>query len=121
MSEITFVSKKAFVVMATCSKTKKTYGITIDPIGRNRYKLVWTFKIDKAKAQRAHFDEIKVHGELEQDENYQGCPYCGCTSHFFCNCGAITCNDNDFFRCPGCGWKGKVNWGGEFDLIGGGY
>ena len=118
MEGLTPVSKKAFVVMATCSKTKKSYGITVDPIGKNIYRLVWAFKIDKDKASREKFDKTRVHGELETDDNFNGCPYCGCTSHFFCKCGAITCNDKDYFRCPGCGWKGEVNWGGEFDIVG---
>ncbi len=121
MSELTPVSKDAFVIMATCSKTRKSYGITVDPIGRNRYRLVWTFKIDKAKASRENFDKTSVHGELENDENFPGCPYCGCNGHFFCNCGAVTCNDKDYFRCPSCGWQGEVNFGGNFDLTGGSY
>jgi hypothetical protein len=121
MKEITPVSKKAFVVMAFCEKTKQPYGITVDPIGKNRYKFVWTFKIDKAKAKREHFDKTSVHGEIENDENYPGCPYCGHDGHFFCSCGAIVCNDSDYGYCPNCGWRGELYTATEFDLTGGGY
>lgn len=121
MSEITPVSKKAFVVMAVCGKTKKPYGITVDPIGRNRFKFVWTFKIDKDKAKREHFDKTSVHGAIIRDDHYPGCPYCGCQGLFFCDCGAIVCVDSNYGNCPNCGWRGELCAGTEFDLTGGGY
>lgn len=121
MNGLTPVSKNAFVVMAVCEKTKKPYGITVDPIGHNRFKFVWTFKIDKAKAKREHFDKTSVHGEIENDDNYPGCPYCGRDGHFFCDCGAIVCWNGDYMRCPNCGWQGQPSYGDEFDLSGGGY
>jgi hypothetical protein len=122
MSELTPVSKNAFVTMAVCEKTKKPYGITVDPIDRNRYRFVWAFKIDKDKAKREHFDKKSVRGEIENDDNYPGCPYCGRQGHFFCTCGAIVCNDSDYGYCPNCGWRGHLETGTVFNVSnGGGY
>ena len=42
--EITKVSDKAFAIIAKCDKTNKSFGITIDPNGKD-LKMVWSFKI----------------------------------------------------------------------------
>lgn len=57
-------------------KQKKYYGITVDSIGSNEFKFIWAFKIDKAKAHREGYDSKQVHGSIELDDNYPGCPYC---------------------------------------------
>ena len=71
---ITPVSNEAFAVLAECEETKKPFGITIDPRGRDM-RFVWAFKIDRSKAHREGFDRKSVNGTISLDANFNGCPH----------------------------------------------
>jgi len=117
---ITPVSKKAFVILAACEKTKKSFAITVDPQGRE-LKLVWAFKIDREKAQREHFDAQHVQGQITFDNNYPGCPYCHSNLVWICSCGTVVCWHGQMkATCPNCKWSGRLEYADSFSLSGGG-
>lgn len=117
---MTPISDDAFVIMSICPEAKKHYGITVDHMGSNKYKFVWAFKIDKDKAHREGYDSKRVHGSIELDDNYPGCPYCKAKQYVFCNCGSVICwNGEEVIKCPTCGASGEVSSVETVDLSGG--
>ena len=89
---MTNLSNDAFAIIAQCPEAgNKCFGITVDSLGINKFKFVWAFKIDKDKAKREGYDIKKVHGSVELDEDYPGCPYCHSKKFLFCSCGTILC------------------------------
>lgn len=119
---MTPVSEKAFAVMAVCPEANKYYGISVDPQGRGAYKFVWAFKIDRERAKREGYDSCRVHGSVEIDTEYPGCPYCKTKQFLFCSCGTVVCwHGEKVMMCPSCGAKGDVSYVSSVDLHGGGY
>lgn len=117
---MTPISDDAFVIMAICPEAKKHYGITVDLMDSNKYKFVWAFKIDKNKAHREGYDSKRVHGSVELDDNYPGCPYCKAKQYVFCSCGTVICwNGEKVIKCPTCGACGEVSSVETVDLNGG--
>ena len=118
------LSKDAFAVMCTCGKTKETFGITIDPRG-GVYSMCWAFKIKKDQAKREGYDKVKVHGAVDGDPNFNGCPYCGSKDFFVCpRCGHFVCFDGKLdvqVTCPNCGGSGIVKRAESLDISGGGF
>lgn len=119
---MTPLSNKAFAVMAVCPETRKYYGVTVDEIRRGAYKFVWAFKIDKEKAKREGYDSQSVHGSIELDSDFPGCPYCKGKQFLFCSCGAVMCwHGQRTITCPNCGQTGEVTTASSVDLKGGGF
>ncbi len=119
---MTPVSDKAFAIMAVCPEAKKYYGVTVDFLRRGAYKFVWAFKIDKEKAKREGYDAQHVHGSVELDAQYPGCPYCKSKQFLFCSCGAVMCwHGQKVVTCPSCGQTGEVSSVSSVDLHGGGF
>lgn len=119
---MTKLSEKAFAIMAFCPKKKKSYGITVDEVGCNAYKFIWSFPIDKDKAHREGYDSKSVHGCVEMDVDYPGCPYCHSKQYIFCSCGSVMCwHGQKVVTCSKCGQSGVVTMASSFDLHGGGY
>ena len=114
---MTPVSDKAFAVMAVCPEAKKYYGITVDYLRKNAYKFVWAFKIDKDKAKREGYASQRVHGSVELDAEYPGCPYCRTKDFVVCNCGKLNCHNGNgtHFTCNWCGLSGTL---GSYDGAG---
>lgn len=109
--------------MAVCADHKKPFGITVDCIGPRRYKFVWAFKIDAAKAHREGYDANAVTGSIEYNSEYPGCPYCGSKQFYVCGrCGKVVCYHGEkTVTCPDCGNTADVEIVEELNLKGGGY
>ena len=119
---MTPVSDKAFAVMAVCPEANKYYGITVDYLRKNAFKFVWAFKIDKDKAKREGYASQRVHGSVELDTEYPGCPYCKSKRFIFCSCGTVMCwHGQRVVTCPSCGQTGEVSSVSSVDLHGGGF
>jgi hypothetical protein len=119
---MTPISEKAFAVMAICPETHKSYGISVDYEATKRYKFVWAFQIDAAKAHREGYDVQSVHGSIDIDTEFPGCPYCHAKQFVFCSCGAVICwHGQRVVTCPKCGASGEVTSAEEITLKGGGY
>lgn len=117
---MTFLSDDAFAIMAVCPEANKFYGITVDYISTNKFKFVWAFKVDREKAHREGYDAKRVHGSVELDSEYPGCPYCKTNRFVFCGCGAVICwHGQHVVQCPNCGAKGEVSSVSSVDLKGG--
>lgn len=114
---MTFLSDDAFAIMAVCPETNKSYGITVDYLSANKFKFVWAFKVDREKARREGYDTKHVHGAVELDREYPGCPYCKSKRFIFCGCGAVICwHGQNIVQCPSCGAKGEVTSVSSVDL-----
>lgn len=108
------------VVMATCQKTGKHFGITAVRKGRD-YHFVWAFKLSASAARKEGFDRNKVSGNIINDSEFPGCPYCGAESWFQCGtCKRFVCSENKatYGKCPECGGEGSLVVGDNFDLSG---
>ena len=120
---MTVLSDEAFAVMATCERTKQSFGITVDKICSGQYKFVWAFKIDRDKARREGYDMTNVKGNITLDAEYPGCPYCGEKRHIICtSCNKFFCyHGQEYVTCPNCGASGNVVSVEQVVLKGGGY
>lgn len=118
---ITPISDNAFVMSVICNKSKENFGVTVDKIANNHYKMVWAFKLDRDRAKREGYDKKTAKGSLDNDVNYPGCPYCGCRQLVFCSCGAVTCWDGESrtITCPKCKQTGEIANVSSVDLKGG--
>lgn len=113
--------REEMVVVATCQQTRRIFGITAQRIGKD-FVFKWAFKMNPEVAKHEGFDKTKVSGNIFNDEEYPGCPYCGAQSWFKCGkCGRFVCMDNnqEIVRCPECGNEGNVVITDNFDLSGG--
>lgn len=112
------------VVMATCQKTKKPWGITIEKKGAV-CEFQWAFKISREKAGHEGFDKNSFHGQVNFSNDYPGCPHCGARGFYQCaKCKAIICYPQDIgetAQCPCCGNVAGFRDGNDFDLKGGGF
>ena len=120
--DITPISKEAFAVLAECEETRKSFGITIDPKGRN-LRFIWAFKIDRSKAQHEGFAGRSVNGTISLDTNFNGCPHCGSKRFYICdNCKTVVCwHGQERVTCPYCHMTGTIYAAESFNLKGGGF
>lgn len=116
------LSKDAFAIMAICDKTKKHYGITIDP-RNDKYVFCWGFKVKEDQGKREGYDQKKVHGQVAVDADFNGCPYCGSKQFTLCMvCGKIACwNGQEVVTCPNCGATSAIQRAESVDLSGAGF
>lgn len=119
---ITKISNEAFAILAECEETKKPFGITIDPKGRE-LRFIWAFKIDRSKAQREGFTGYSVNGVISLDPNFNGCPHCGTKRFYICNnCNTIVCwHGQEQVTCPHCHQSGIIQMVESVNLKGGGF
>jgi DNA-directed RNA polymerase subunit RPC12/RpoP len=111
----------AKVIMAKCTKTKKSYGIRIEQRGSDWVR-TWAFPIDEDKAKREGFDTTVVTGSFEPVDGYTGCPYCKSTIFTTCYCGKIGCSSGPGeYTCPWCGKSFVSISSSSVDVSGGGY
>lgn len=116
------LSKDAFVMTAMCSRTKGTFGVTVDNMD-GIYVLMWAFKISPDVAKREGYDVKTVRGRVEFHKDYPGCPCCGEKQFYVCgSCGKIACyHGESHIVCPHCGVSSEVVQVDEIDLKGGTY
>ncbi|MBM6865530.1 hypothetical protein H6A66_10185 [Bacteroides caecigallinarum] len=115
------LKREEMVIMATCQKTKRTFGITAQKEG-NDYIFKWAFKLNAGTAKREGFEKNKVSGNIINSNEFPGCPHCGAQSWFQCGkCGRFVCMESDqkIVRCPECGNEGEIVYSDKFDLSGG--
>ncbi|MDR3303446.1 MAG: hypothetical protein LBS86_03450 [Treponema sp.] len=118
----------AKVILARCSKTRKTFGIRIEE-RRGDWVRTWAFPLDERKAKREGFDAETVTGSMNEDDEYPGCPHCGAAGFVSCGCGKISCNGgvtdhgdgSAEFTCPWCKEYRDLYIGDNFEVSSGGY
>lgn len=117
------VSKEAFAILAGCSRSREFFGISVDPVSRNQFKLVWAFKMSKDQAIREGTDKRNVSGQVFADENFNFCPYCGGQTFAQCGkCGHFICYNEEATECPICHVRiGGITAAESFSFGGGGY
>lgn len=116
------LSNEAFAVMAMCPKTKKDYGITVDPRGGKTYAFCWGFKMKQGQGKREQYDAKTVKGAVVFDEDFNGCPYCGTKRFYYCNsCGRWICwHGEEVVTCPCCGISSTLTFSKKLEFRGGG-
>jgi hypothetical protein len=114
----------AKVVMARCSKTKKSFGIRVEQRGKDWIR-TWAFKMDEQSAKHEGFDANTITGSMNATLDFPGCPYCQDMGFVLCGkCKKIGCSggiaDNQY-NCPWCGYSGELSVAESFDVSGGSY
>lgn len=114
------LSNRAFAITARCSKTKKPFGITVDPLSNNQFALVWAFKMKEGQDKRERLENNHVKGTVIFDEGFNGCPYCSSKQFYLCsNCGKVSCyHGEEEVTCPTCGTQSIVQMVEEIELTG---
>jgi predicted RNA-binding Zn-ribbon protein involved in translation (DUF1610 family) len=117
----------AKVVMAKCSKNKKSFGIRIEERGRDWVR-TWAFPIDEQKAKREGYSASSTSTLSGVDDGYPGCPHCGSVGIVRCGCEKISCDggvqdfgDHGEFTCPWCNETMELQKTDSIDVSGGGY
>ena len=114
--------KEATVIMATCQKSKNTFGIRAEKIS-NAWHFTWAFPMSKKAASREGYDSTTVNGQVLVDSEYPGCPDCNGHGFIHCHaCSKVVCWDGKTpnFKCPVCGNQGEIMITEKFDNIKGG-
>ena len=121
MEEIrTKLKKDAFAVSAICGKYRNPFGFTVNP-EHNGGTIVWAFPMKEGQAKREGYESRSVSGTISNAPDFNGCPYCGAKSFWFCGCGAIVCFDGKMTQtCPKCGWHGELVYLESVTVKGGG-
>lgn len=65
------LKREEMVIMATCQKTRRTFGITAQKDG-NDYIFKWAFKLNAGTAKREGFEKIKFQEILLIAMNFLG-------------------------------------------------
>jgi len=115
--------REANVVMAKCKHSNSPYGIRIERRGSVWY-CTWAFKISEKKASNEGYTNNRISGEVDFDEEYPGCPYCGRNKWVICgHCGRLNCwgEQDREFTCAWCGVSSEVKITNRFELQGGGF
>lgn len=112
--------RKAAVILCRCSsKNSKLFGIRCEKIEKKHWEMTWAFPIDEKKAKHEGYDSVTIKGDLDDTEEYPGCPYCGARSWFICHeCGGkLSCldEDYDFSRPVTCAWCGDTDYLEDYD------
>lgn len=96
---------EAAVIMAKCTKNRRSYGIRVQQMEDQDWWRTWAFEIDDCRAAREGFDTNTIVGNLYATDEYPGCPYCGDRNIFYCSCGKISCGGitGEKHTCPWCG------------------
>ena len=115
---------EANVVLAKCSRSRKSYGIRIERRRDNIWYCTWAFPLSESGASNEGYGSTMISGRVEIDSEYPGCPYCGTKAWVSCgSCKKLSCwiNGEHYFSCMWCGNSGEVTAADSFDLQGGGY
>lgn len=111
------------VVLARCGCSGQPFGITMEKKTDGAWHCLWAFKISESAAGVEGYSSEPVSGRIVTDVEFPGCPHCGATGWFSCECGRLTCHTGEtaLVTCGWCGARGKVMQVETMDLRGGGY
>ncbi|MBQ8849517.1 MAG: hypothetical protein IJ011_04175 [Clostridia bacterium] len=116
---------EAKVLLVKCPTKRETFGVRIQKMDDGDWWRTWAFKLNTAQAQNEGYDETQVQGNLNETEEYPGCPHCG--THGFVQCGKckkISCWKHETSMvCPWCGnnMSNIVTATSKFDVTGGAF
>ncbi len=93
------------VLMALCSRHKKSFGVRLEQKSRRQWVADWAFPLQEKAAKKEGYDRTEIKGQFSFDQEYPGCPYCENPGLFHCSCDQIACWDSKTNRvtCPACG------------------
>ena len=102
--------QEAVIVLCKCGEVHKTFGIRAAKIASRKWSFTWAFPIKEASAKREGYDKTSIGGDISNDREYPGCPYCGQRGFTVCSCGHLNCTvlKNGIFTCEWCGVQGTL-------------
>lgn len=106
---------EAVIMLCKCGQAHETYGLRIEKLGGNRWRTTWAFAIRESAAKNEGYDKTTVKGDIDFDDAYPGCPYCGGYEMTLCtSCGHLSCTHpvGGIQTCEWCGSQGRL---GDFD------
>jgi len=113
--------KEATVITVKCARTSKLYGMRMEKKD-TKWVATWAFRLSEVTAKSEKYDKEKVSGELDMDDNYPGCPYCGSYGLIQCgSCGKLFDWDgkSQNISCVHCNTKINLeNSGSDFSIEG---
>jgi hypothetical protein len=74
---------RASVVVATCAKTSKPFGIRFEETSPDYWMATWAFAVKEAVGRREGYDRTNITGHFGLSHTYPGCPHCGAESYTF--------------------------------------
>lgn len=95
---------EAAVLLAMCNKKKAVYGIRTQKMNDGDWWRTWAFSIEERRGKSEGYDITPVKGNLNETDDYPGCPYCGTHAFVQCgNCHKISCyNGENKLTCLWC-------------------
>ena len=104
------IKKEATIALCKCKETHKIYGVRFEKTSTSSWKYTWAYPIKEAVAKREGYDGTVIIGDIEPDDEYPGCPYCGAKFFVVCSCGKLNCNVGNVkrFICEWCGLSGAL-------------
>ena len=105
---------EARIALCKCKEGRRTYGVRFQKT-KSGWKYTWAFPVKEESAKREGYDKTQIIGNIEPDDDYPGCPYCGARYFIVCGCGKLSCNNigNLMFTCDWCGTSGLIT--GNYD------
>lgn len=101
---------EAIVLTAICARKHAHFGVRAERAAAGAWSMTWAFATDSGAAKRERFGSgDTLSGSLLYGGSYPGCPHCECQQIVQCHCKQLTCFDGaDFFECPVCRKRGRV-------------
>jgi len=99
------------IILAKCNNFNKTFGIRMEESDGTVWKGTWAFPIKESTAHKEKYDKNTIHGSINFDPSYPGCPFCEAKNIFLCNnCNSVSCYDgkSKIVTCPTCHNRGRV-------------
>lgn len=95
--------------LCKCPKTHQLFGVRFER-KNGTWFYNWAFKIREESASKEHYDENVIKGEIDIEEEYPGCPYCGNKGFIVCSCGKLNCSniEGNILTCEWCGQQGRL-------------
>lgn len=108
---------EARIALCKCKEGRRAYGVRFERTEKG-WKYTWAFPVKEAAAKREGYDETQIVGNIEPDDDYPGCPFCGARYFVICECGKLNCNNGNSsnFVCDWCGESGVLI--GDYDGFG---
>jgi len=107
--------KRQVLISVLCQQHKKPYLLRYRLNDNAEYECVAAHKLNRlfSKEEAGSLESVPS-SELQ---GCSPCPYCGNISCVYCACGIMGCwnPQNSLFKCPACGYNGKVGFG-SFDI-----
>jgi hypothetical protein len=106
------ITPKVVIIMARCSRSKKSFGIRMEDKLAGQWSADWAFAMKEDAAKREGYDKSDISGNFSIDDTYPGCPYCEQLSFVKCGkCEKVSCGgeQGSTHVCPWCNNNAQIS------------